>query len=216
MSVILILTGAPGAGKGTQADLIAHRLGFKKFSTGDVLRKHIKMGTEIGKKAETIIVGGNLVPDDILFTIVKNELDLYKPDDKVLLDGYPRTVKQAYDLQSLSQNHPVKMVIQLDVNKQNLTERLSGRRVCSQCGKSFHIKFNPSNKGESCDVCGGLLEQRADDYPDKIAVRLSVYENETKPVIDFYKNQGVFTLIDGNGTTEQIYKRLESIIKTLY
>ncbi len=209
--MIVVLTGAPGAGKGTQADLLADRKGFRKLSTGDALRKHVKAGTEIGKIAGKIMEKGELVPDDVLFKILTAELG---PNSKevVLLDGYPRNISQAETLATLKSVHPVKAVIHLDVAREELISRLSGRRVCASCGSTFHVSANPPKMAGICDKCGNTLQQRADDNPESVAVRLDVYEKNTRPILDFYAKQGNYRKVPGVGTTEEIYKRLMAII----
>lgn len=210
--MIVVLTGAPGAGKGTQADLIEEKLGLRKVSTGDALRKHVRMGTEIGKVAGALMADGKLVPDDVLFEILKAEFG-QRDGEKILLDGYPRNVEQAKTLQTLGERHPVKAVIHLDVSKNQLIERLTGRRVCSNCGKSFHVSFDPPRKEGVCDACGGDLTQRPDDRSDKVAVRLDVYESQTAPVLDYYKEMGLYQKIDGSGEQVEVFKKIEELIK---
>jgi adenylate kinase len=213
--MIVVLTGAPGAGKGTQADLLAARCGFKKLSTGDALRKHVKAGTEIGKIAGSIMERGELVPDDVLFRILKEELATMAKTDVVLLDGYPRNPSQAETLDSLKDQQPVKAAIQLEVPRQELITRLSGRRVCSSCGTSFHVTENPPRKEGVCDKCSSALTQRPDDKPESIAVRLDVYEKNTRPVLDFYRKKGTFKQVEGTGKPEAIYQNLKKVIDAL-
>jgi len=212
--MIVVLTGAPGAGKGTQADELQAKLGFRKFSTGDALRKHIRQGTQIGKVAGALVEAGKLVPDDVLFDILKTELG-NDSDEKILLDGYPRNVKQAETLKKLENVHPVRMAIHLDVAQNELVERLSGRRVCGKCGKSYHVKFNPPKDASKCDACGGGLTQRADDHPDKVSVRLKVYEQETKPVLDFYKSAGLYKEVDGSQEPGEVFNELKRALTPL-
>jgi adenylate kinase len=209
--MIYILMGAPGAGKGTQADLLVERQGFVKVSTGDALRNQIKQGTEVGQKASGYMSAGQLVPDEILLEILKAELR-DKRDEKVLLDGYPRNLSQAETLMEISEQKPIKAAIHIDVDQQQLIERLSGRRVCSQCGATFHVQYNPPKANGVCDRCSVELVQRPDDHEEKVKVRLQVYEETTKPVLDFYKNRKLYHYVDGNGTTEDVYERL---VKTL-
>jgi adenylate kinase len=210
--MIIVLTGAPGAGKGTQADFLAERIGYRKFSTGDALRKHIKDGTAIGKIAGDLMAKGEFVPDDILFQIIKAELG-NNPKEKILLDGYPRNLAQAQTLETLKTVHPVKIAIQLEVDRDELINRLSGRRVCGKCGSPYHVVANPSKKNGICDRCGGELVHRPDDNAEAVANRLDIYEKNTRPILDFYKAKGLFKKVDGTGTPEDIFKRLQDILK---
>lgn len=213
--MIVVLTGAPGAGKGTQGELLAAREGYKKLSTGDALRKHVKSGTEIGKIAGAIMERGELVPDDVLFKILKEELTHIAPTDVVLFDGYPRNIAQAETLDSIKNLHPVKAAILLDVPREELITRLSGRRVCSSCGATYHIPENPTKVEGVCDKCGMAVAQRADDKPASVTVRLDVYEKNTRPILDYYRKKGVFKSINGCGDLEGIYKNLREAIRGL-
>lgn len=209
--MIIVLTGAPGAGKGTQADLIQERLKFRKISTGDALRKHVSQGTEIGKKAEAIISEGRLVPNDVLLEVLKEEVGL-NPDERILLDGYPRNLDQAEALKFLEEVHPVRGCVHLDVDRKLLIERLSGRRVCASCGRSFHLLSSPPKHDGVCDHCGSELTQRSDDHPEKVAVRLDVYKNETTPVLAFFQDKGLAHVVDGNLSQEDVYRQVETVI----
>lgn len=211
--MIVLLAGAPGAGKGTQADLLAERAGFRKISTGDALRRQTKLGTDIGKKAKSFMESGRLVPDDVLFDVLKAELGM-DPQEKILLDGYPRNISQAETLETMDAIHPVRAAIHLDVSREDLISRLSGRRVCSDCGATYHVATSPSRVSGKCDKCGGTVSQRADDEEGKVRVRLEVYETETKPILDFYKKKGLYRRIDGNGTTESVYSDLIEALGT--
>jgi len=212
--MIIVLTGAPGAGKGTQAELLASRDGYRTFSTGQALRKHVQQGTEIGKQAGAIMARGELVPDDVLFQILKEELGP-SSDEVILLDGYPRNIAQAETLASLGKTHPVKAAIQLDVPRTALIGRLSGRRVCSSCGATYHIDHNPPAKAGVCDKCGKQVVQRTDDNAESVARRLDVYEENTKPVLDYYRAQGLYKAVGGTGSTDEIYEELKGVIEAL-
>ena len=213
--MIVVLTGAPGAGKGTQAELLSQRCGYKKLSTGDALRKHVKQGTEIGKIAGAIMERGELVPDDVLFRILKEELGTIGAKEVVLLDGYPRNIPQAETLDTLRATQPVKAAIHLDVAREELISRLSGRRICPNCGATFHVTDHPPKKAGVCDKCGGTLNQRADDKPESVAVRLDVYEKNTRPILDYYGKKGLYKQVKGVGQTEAIYKDLKRVIDAL-
>jgi len=213
--MIVVLTGAPGAGKGTQAELLAQREGFRKVSTGDALRKHVKLGTEIGKVAGAIMERGELVSDEVLFRVLKEELVSSSPQDVILLDGYPRNIGQAKTLESLQDVQPVKAVVQLEVPRAELIARLSGRRVCNSCAATYHQEENPPSKEGVCDKCGGVVSQRADDRSDVVAVRLDVYLRSTAPVVEFYREKGVLRDVSGVGQLESIYKNLREVIGAL-
>jgi adenylate kinase len=212
--MIVVLTGAPGAGKGTQADLIAEKLGFRKISTGDALRNQVKLGTEIGKQAGALMAGGNLVPDDVLFKVLKAELGS-DSKEKILLDGYPRNVSQAKDLETLAQIHPVRGCVHLEVSRDEVVSRISGRRVCPKCSATFHVTANRPKKDGICDKCGTGLTQRPDDSPEKVLVRLDVYEQSTKPILDHYRARKLFWQVEGQGSTETIFAGLKKVIERL-
>jgi len=206
--MIVVLTGAPGAGKGTQADLVRDRLGFRKISTGDALRRHVSLGTEIGKKAASIMESGRLVPDDVLLEILNQEIGA-DPKEKILLDGYPRNIEQAKALASIGGVHKVAKAINLDVDQEQLLVRLTGRRVCKQCGKSYHLAGKMPKNTDSCDACGGMIVQRPDDQPERVKVRLGVYANETRPVLSFYEGIKALVTINGNRSTEDVFDEIK-------
>jgi len=211
--VIVVLTGAPGAGKGTQADLLARREGYRKLSTGDALRKHVKAATEIGLLAGAVMERGELVSDDLLFLILKEELSSISQAETILLDGYPRNLAQAQALDTLAAIHPVTAAVLLDVPRDELVSRLSGRRVCGGCGTSFHITEQPSKVDGICDRCGGQLGQRPDDKPASVAVRLDVYEKTTRPILEYYRKKGVFREVVGTGEPEVVFQALKLAIR---
>ncbi len=211
--MIVVLTGAPGAGKGTQADLLARREGYRKLSTGDALRKHVKAATEIGLLAGAVMERGELVSDDLLFLILKEELSSISQAETILLDGYPRNLAQAQALDTLAAIHPVTAAVLLDVPRDELVSRLSGRRVCGGCGTSFHITEQPSKVDGICDRCGGQLGQRPDDKPASVAVRLDVYEKTTRPILEYYRKKGVFREVVGTGEPEVVFQALKLAIR---
>jgi adenylate kinase len=212
--MIVLLMGAPGAGKGTQADLLTDRLGFRKISTGDALRKHVKSCTAVGKQADAIMARGELVPDPILLEIVKEELGV-NPKEVVILDGYPRNVNQAESLAGLETVHKVKACVHLDVSREELVARLSGRRVCSGCGASYHVQAAPSAKDGICDRCGAGLIQRPDDQRASISTRLEVYDKATEPVLGFYRNNDLYCRVDGRGEPSEIFGELVEVMKAV-
>jgi adenylate kinase len=212
--MIIVLMGAPGAGKGTQADLLVERSGYRKISTGDALRKHVKLGTHVGKQAGEIMARGELVPDQVLLQVLKEEIGS-NPKEVIILDGYPRNLSQAETLKGVVEGtHPVVGCMHLDVSRQDIVSRLSGRRVCSGCGASFHITANPPKKDGVCDKCAASLYQRPDDDPKSISVRLDVYDKTTEPVLDYYRKRGLYRKINGGGVTNEIFKELTGAIVT--
>ncbi len=212
--MIIVLMGAPGAGKGTQADLLSERAGYRKISTGDALRKHVKLGTQVGKQAGEIMARGELVPDNVLLQVLKEELGS-NPKEIVILDGYPRNLAQAETLKEVVEGvHPVVCCAHLDVRRDDIIARLSGRRTCSGCGASFHVSANPPKKQGVCDKCGSNLIQRPDDDAKSIAVRLDVYDKATEPVLDYYRKRNLYNRVNGGGQTDQIFGDLKGVINS--
>ncbi len=213
--MIVVITGAPGAGKGTQGDLIVERLGYRKVSTGDAFRRHIKQGTELGKVVESVLKEGTLVSDELLLKVLESELG-QNGTEKILLDGYPRNLAQAKTLSQLvSVPHKVVSAVHLDVPREELIRRLSGRRVCEGCGKGFHIDSAPPKVAGVCDACGKPVVQRPDDAREKVDVRLKIYDEQTEPVLGFYRDLGLYHKIDGCGEQEAIYAKISSVMKLL-
>ena len=197
----IIFLGAPGAGKGTQAEKTSKRLGIPTISTGVIIREAIKCGTEMGLKAKKFIEQGALAPDDVVIGIIKERLA--KPDcaDGFILDGFPRTVAQAEALDEMGVS--LDRVISIEVPDDVITERMTGRRVCASCGSSYHVTENPSKDGKNCDNCGTELTVRADDAPDVVKNRLVTYHEKTEPLKDYYLAKGILKTVDGNGSVEQ-------------
>ena len=209
-----ILLGPPGAGKGTQAVKIVEKYGIPHISTGDIFRENIKNGTELGKKAQEYMNRGELVPDDLVIEIATDRL--LKDDCKngFLLDGFPRTVYQAENLDEFLAAHGGKIdkVLDIAVGKDELITRLTGRRVCKACGASFHVVNIPPKKEGVCDYCGGELIQRADDNLETVTNRIDVYEAQTKPLIDYYEKAGNIAHIDGTTGLDNVFA---DIVKAL-
>lgn len=205
----LIFLGPPGAGKGTQAEYICRDYGVVQLSTGDILRANRKEGTELGKKAQSYMDAGNLVPDEIIIDMIKEELKKPELGKGYLLDGFPRTVPQAEALDKLLESMGQKLdaVLVLEVPEQELVERLTGRRTCRKTGKTFHMKFNPPPKNHNYD-----LYQREDDQESPVKNRLKVYNDQTKPLIDYYQNKGIAKMIDGVGSLDEVYARIKKIL----
>lgn len=206
----LILLGAPGAGKGTQAEAISNKLGIPQISTGNMLREAVKNGTELGLKAKAAMDSGALVSDDIVIGILKDRIA--QPDAKngYILDGFPRTVAQAQALDEMGVT--IDKVLEIHVANERIIARMSGRRVCEQCGASYHIEYKPTTKPGICDVCGGKAVQRADDAPETVLSRLDVYEEKTAPLKDYYWETGKLVTVEGQeevaDTTKLVFDAL--------
>lgn len=203
----LILLGPPGAGKGTQAAGIVEKYGIPHISTGDIFRKNIKEGTELGIKAKDYMDKGLLVPDELVVAIVEDRLQQDDCKKGFLLDGFPRTVNQAEALDRALEkmNQALDKVINVDVNKDSLVERAVGRRICKECGATYHVVFNPPKKDGVCDKCGGSLYQRADDNEETVSKRIEVYLEETQPLIDYYNNKNIIATIDGQQDIDKVF-----------
>lgn len=210
--MIYLLSGPPGAGKGTQSDLLVQRMGFVKLSTGDALRAAVKAGTETGKMAAEIMNRGELVPDDVLFTIVCNTLRSTAKGKKVVLDGYPRTIRQAEDLDTLQDECPVIMFILLYIEDKASIARIADRLVCRQCNAVFNRTNHPPQKDGICDYCQTELVQRADDARDKVKKRLQVYREETEPLVDFYRRKDLLVKIVADCSEDELFSRLVLVI----
>ena len=206
----LILLGAPGAGKGTQAEILCDKLGIPTISTGNILRAAVKDGTPMGKKAKGFMDAGALVPDDVIVGIVKERLA--EPDcaKGFILDGMPRTIAQGEALEQMGVE--IDKVVNLIVPDEAITRRMSGRRVCAKCGASYHIVNIPPKTEGVCDVCGGKLVQRKDDDPETVRDRLEVYHRETEPLKGFYEARGILKTVEDqstvDGTTQAILRAL--------
>ncbi|BCV23124.1 adenylate kinase [Moorella sp. Hama-1] len=196
----LVLLGPPGAGKGTQAAAISQRLAIPHISTGDMFRAAIREGTPLGRRAEAYLKEGGLVPDEVTVGLVQERLE--QPDCRAgfLLDGFPRTVAQAEALDAWLAGRGEKLdaVIDIEVPRDDLLERLTGRRVCPRCGATYHVRYNPPAAAGKCDACGGELIQRADDTEETVSKRLDVYTRQTSPLIAYYRQRGLLREIDGS------------------
>ena len=210
----IILMGPPGAGKGTLAKQLIS-FGLVHISTGDMFREAIKEGTELGKLAKSFIDDGHLVPDDVTIGIVKERLSKPDCENGFLLDGFPRTLPQAEALEKLSKeiNRPIEVVINLDCNEEELIKRVSGRRVCKNCGAPYHIVNMKPNKDGICDICGGPLYQRADDNEEAMKVRLQHYVSQTRPLLDFYAKQGILSSYDSLKGSKQLFDEISEFLK---
>lgn len=210
----LILLGPPGAGKGTQSQLLKEKLHIPQISTGDILREARKNKTELGLKADSYMSAGKLVPDEVVIGIVEERLQ--KPDCQsgYILDGFPRTVAQAEALKSLLAEHGfhIDAVLNVIVEDEELIERLAGRRICKNCGANFHVKFKAPQNENTCDECRGELYQRDDDQVETIHKRLEVYKEQTAPLIEYYGSEGLLKNIEGVGSPSEIFQRIKSVL----
>ncbi|HML36971.1 MAG TPA: adenylate kinase [Bacillota bacterium] len=210
----LILLGPPGAGKGTQAAMICQKYGIPHISTGDILRKHIKEGTDLGKKAQEYMNKGELVPDDLVLEIAAGRLMEEDCNRGFLLDGFPRTVYQAEQLDKFlnEKDLDIDLVIDINVGKEELMTRLIGRRVCRNCGATYHVINMPPEKEGICDVCGGALYQRSDDTAATVENRIEVYNAQTAPLVEYYEKLGKVAHIDGAMGLEDVFNDIVRIV----
>ena len=210
----IILLGPPGAGKGTQAKMLVEQYQIPQISTGDILRAAVKEGTQLGKEAKSYMDKGELVPDSVVIGIVEERIK--EPDCATgyMLDGFPRTVPQAEALDGMLQNlsSAIDHVVSIEVGKEELVKRLTGRRTCRECGAGYHVMFDPPNKEDVCDKCGGELYQRDDDNVETVTSRLEVYEAQTLPLIGYYRTQGKVRPIDGVGDIKDIFGRITQVL----
>ncbi len=207
----LILLGAPGAGKGTQAEKICEKYGIPAVSTGNIIREALKNGTDMGLKAKSYIDAGALVPDEVVIGIIKERLAEDDCKNGFILDGFPRTIPQAEALDSMGIN--IDRVVDIEVPDEKITARLSGRRVCLKCGATYHLEYKKPQKEGVCDVCGEELVQRKDDKPETVIDRLRVYHEQTEPLKDYYAATGKLVTVEGQedvaDTTALVFKALE-------
>lgn len=209
-----VLLGPPGAGKGTQAVRLVEKYEIPHISTGDIFRKNIKEGTALGKKAQEYMNAGALVPDELVVDLVKDRLQQDDCKNGFLLDGFPRTIFQAEKLDEFLSESNLKMdiVINLKVEKEALIKRLTGRRVCKDCGASYHIVNIPPKKEGVCDICGGELIQRKDDNIETVENRINVYEEQTAPLIGYYKEAGSLVDFDGEASLDEVFDAIVQAI----
>ena len=208
----IILLGAPGAGKGTQAEVICNRYNIPAISTGNIIREALKTGTEMGLKAKSYMESGALVPDEVVIGIIKERIVKDDCKDGFILDGFPRTIPQAEALDKMG--IVIDKVIDIEVPDEKIINRMSGRRVCEKCGASYHLEYKKPKVEGICDACSGTLIQRKDDHPDTVKSRLDVYHSETKPIKDYYEKQGKLTVVEGQeeieDTTRLLIEALEA------
>ncbi len=211
----IIMLGAPGAGKGTQAKQIAERYHIPHISTGDIFRANLKNGTELGKKAKEYMDQGLLVPDDLTCDIVMDRIRQEDCKDGFVLDGFPRTIPQAEALTEALDKINQKMDVAIDVAvpDESIVERMSGRRACLTCGATYHIVSIPTKAEGICDKCGNAVVLRDDDKPETVQKRLSVYHEQTQPLIDYYKKQNILQTVDGTQPMEEVFKAVTEILE---
>ena len=210
----IIMLGAPGAGKGTQAKRIAEKYQVPHISTGDIFRANIKAGTELGKKAKTYMDQGLLVPDELVVELVADRISKEDCKNGFVLDGFPRTIPQAEALDAALKNMGEAMdyAIDVDVPDENIIDRMAGRRACLECGATYHVVTIPTKVEGICDVCGSKLVLREDDKPETVKKRLEVYHAQTQPLIDYYQKQGILRTVDGTKLMDAVFDAIVDIL----
>ena len=212
----ILIMGPAGAGKGTMSDLILKEYEIPHISTGDMLRENVKQGTDLGNEAKSYMEAGKLVPDDVINAMVEERLQQPDCQKGYLLDGFPRTLVQAEAFSKIAEKigKPVESVIALEVDFEVLKDRITGRRICSDCGAIFHIRHNPPQVEGVCDECGGALTQRKDDTVEQLTVRMEEYENNTKPVIDFFEKLGVVKHINASRDKREVFAEIKETLSS--
>ena len=208
MKSVIVLLGPPGSGKGTQGEKLSEELGYTRLSTGDMLREAVRNGTELGKKAKTYMDAGALVPNDLIIGLMKEKIAGAKGG--VILDGFPRTVEQA---DALGEQVDVDLALNLDVDDDELVNRLTKRRSCPDCNAVYHLIYNPPKQEGVCDKCGGKLYQRDDDKEETVMNRLKVYRENTMPLIDYYSGKGTLITIKGVGDIDEIFAKVKEAVQ---
>ncbi len=211
----IIMLGAPGAGKGTQAKMIAKKYGIPHISTGDIFRANIKNGTELGMKAKSFMDKGELVPDGLTIGMLLDRVG--QPDCKegYVLDGFPRTIPQAEELDRAlaERDEEIDYAVNVDVPDENIVKRMSGRRACLKCGATYHVEHIPPKREGICDTCGGELVLREDDRAETVQNRLKVYHDQTQPLIDFYRGKGILRSVDGTMDMQDVFAAIAGILE---
>lgn len=211
----IIMLGAPGAGKGTQAKMLADKYNIPHISTGDIFRANIKNGTELGKKAKEYMDKGALVPDELTCDLVVDRIKQEDCAEGYILDGFPRTIPQAECLDAAlqSMNDKIDYAVNVDVPDENIVRRMSGRRACVACGATYHIVYNPTKEEGVCDRCGKELILRDDDKPETVEKRLNVYHEQTQPLIDYYSGKGVLAEVDGTKDMQEVFDAIVAVLE---
>ena len=212
--MFILLMGPPGAGKGTQAEQLVDKYGILHISTGDMFRAAVKEGTKLGQEAKRYMDAGQLVPDSVTIGIVKEGLAKPQCRKGFILDGFPRTTAQADALDGILKELHIKLdrVININVPSKILINRITGRRICKNCGATYHIEYNPA-KGANCDKCGGELYQRADDCEETVTKRITVYEAQTEPLIEYYQDKGLYTEINGCQDIDKVFADITNSLR---
>ena len=210
----IVMLGAPGAGKGTQAEMIAEKYGIPHISTGDIFRANIKNGTELGKKAKAYMDAGDLVPDELTVDLVIDRVAQPDCEKGYILDGFPRTIPQAevFTKQLAENGEKIDFAIDVEVPDENIVNRMGGRRACLNCGATYHIVFNAPKKEGVCDTCGSALVLRDDDKPETVQKRLAVYHEQTQPLIDYYRAEGVLKSVDGTQAMDKVFEDIKAVL----
>ncbi|MCI8658631.1 MAG: adenylate kinase [Lachnospiraceae bacterium] len=210
----IIMLGAPGAGKGTQAKKIAEKYGIPHISTGDIFRANIKGGTELGMKAKSYMDQGQLVPDDVTIGMLLDRISEEDCQNGYVLDGFPRTIPQAESLTAALEERGEKMdfAVDVDVPDESIVTRMGGRRACLKCGATYHVMFNPPKSEGICDACKEALVLRDDDKPETVQKRLTVYHDQTQPLIDYYKGQGILATVDGTKELNEVFRDIVAVL----
>ncbi len=207
----IILLGAPGCGKGTQADILENKYGYKKISTGDLIRAEVVAETDIGRQVKDIMEKGQLVPDQSIINILEKRLKQGDIKNGYIMDGFPRTRQQAETLSRMEADSEVAIYLRI-VNEDVVVKRLLSRLTCSQCGAIFNIQNNPPKVPGVCDLCGGTIKQRADDNEKTVRSRIDVYRKQTEPVVDYYKNKGILHEVQASGSVEKVFEAIEEVL----
>lgn len=210
----VVFLGAPGVGKGTQAEKLSVQYGIRKISTGDLLREAVRERTSLGLEAKSYMDQGRLVPDSVVIGLVKEKLSDSGSKEGFILDGFPRTVHQAEELEKVLDEQGMRLnrVINFQVSREEIVKRLSGRRSCPKCQATYHVQFAPSPKGDLCGRCGEALVQRNDDKQEAIEMRLKVYEEQTAPLISFYEKKNMLSSLDSMGPVDTVYDSLTKVL----
>lgn len=210
--MILVFLGPPGSGKGTQAKILSKEMGLSHISTGDLLREAVKNNTPLGQKAKEYMERGELVPDHIIISLIE---EVMPKEGGFILDGFPRTIPQAVALEDMLKKHGKELdkVILFEISEDDVVDRISGRLTCSQCGALYHVKYKPPKEDLKCDVCGGKLIQREDDKEEVVRKRFKVYQEQTQPLVDFYKERNKLIGLDATQSVEEISKKIIEALK---